>query len=81
MEGPATSRPGVSGISQGQTASQREVDLLNATVFGVQGQGGLLRELEGLRRQIRRNSQAIVFGALTMASALVALAAVVANHA
>lgn len=60
-------------------ATQREVDLLNATVFGVQGQGGLLREIEGLRRQLRRNSQAIVLGALTMAGSLVALAAAVAN--
>jgi hypothetical protein len=58
---------------------QREIDLLNATVFGVQGQGGLLREIEGLRQQLRRNTQAIVVGTLTMAGALVALAAAVAN--
>ena len=61
-------------------ASQREVDLLNATVFGVRGQGGLLRELEGVRRQLRRNSQAIVSGALMMAAALISLAVAVANH-
>jgi len=61
-------------------AERREVDLLNSTVFGVHGQGGMLRELEGLRRQMRRNSQAIVFGALAMASALIGLAVAVANH-
>ena len=62
------------------TAERREVDLLNSTVFGVHGQGGMLRDLEGLRRQMRRNSQAIIFGALAMMSALIALAVAVANH-
>ena len=61
-------------------ASQREVDLLNATVFGVHGQGGLLRELEGMRRQMRRNTQATLMGALMMMGSLIALAVAVANH-
>lgn len=61
-------------------AERREVDLLNATVFGVKGQGGLLRELEGIRRQLHRNTQAIAIGAISMAAALIALAVAVANH-
>lgn len=58
-------------------ASQREVDLLNATVFGVQGQGGLLRELEAMRRELRRQGRILVGGALTMSASLVTLAAAI----
>jgi len=58
-------------------ATQREVDLLSATVFGVQGQGGLLRELEDLRGEIRRQTRAIFYGAMTMATSLVGVAAAI----
>jgi hypothetical protein len=59
---------------------QRDVDLLEGVVYGVEGQGGILRQIDGLRREIHRNSQAVVLGALSMAGALVALAVAVAFH-
>lgn len=63
-----------------RTPLERQVDRLAATVYGVEGQGGILRQIDGLRREIRRNSQAVVLGALTMAGALVALSVAVAFH-
>lgn len=63
-----------------RTPLERQVDRLTATVYGVEGQGGILRQIEGLRREIHRNSQAVVLGALTLAGALVALAVAVAFH-
>jgi hypothetical protein len=59
---------------------QRDVDLLEGVVYGVEGQGGILRQIDGLRREIHRNSQAVVLGALSMAGALVALAVAVTFH-
>lgn len=59
---------------------QREIDLLSATVFGVKGQGGVLRSLDSMRRQMRRNTQAVVLSTLTMASAMIGLAVVIAQH-
>lgn len=61
-------------------ASRGEVDLLNATVFGTYGQGGILREMEALHAEIRRQSKLIMYGALAMASSLIALAGVIVNH-
>lgn len=58
-------------------ASQREVDLLNATVFGVQGQGGLLREIDSMHKAITRQTRLIITTALTMSSALLGLAAAI----
>lgn len=55
-------------------ASQREVDLLNATVFGVQGQGGLLREMADVNKKLDRIQRVILYGAISMATALVGLA-------
>jgi len=80
MGGPGDHNGARPGPLRPPGAERREVDLLNATIFGVHGQGGMLRELEGLRMQMRRNSQAIIFGALAMMSALIALAVAVANH-
>lgn len=61
--------------------NQRQIDLLNATVFGVQGQGGLLREMESLHQEIAHQTKMILYGAITMATSLVGVAAaIIATH-
>lgn len=61
--------------------SQIEMDRVFTAVFGVQGQGGILREMEQLRIEVRRQSRTIFYGAMTMATSLVGLAiAVIQAH-